>query len=39
MYVCGECDTECKGEGSAIGPYCPNQDCPIADGPGLEEVE
>lgn len=36
-YKCGECGTTCK-HALGIGHYCPNDDCPVVDGPGLIEI-
>jgi len=37
ILKCKNCDTEAV-EAPGIGPYCPNQDCGVADGPELREV-
>ncbi len=29
-YVCPECHTDCNNA-PGIGPYCPAEDCPVAD--------
>lgn len=37
-YRCGECGTECN-HAPGLGPYCPDEDCEVGDGPGLIEIE
>lgn len=35
---CSECGTEAKNT-TGVGPYCPNQDCFVVDGLGIEQVK